>query len=302
MASAGVPSAAAISIPFDNPRRVAGRGAESLADRTRHGPVEIVAERPERKRRGLGGCSAAGDFPKPRLETLLRAHQLARQLRVEIALPVDARDDGVTILDGTIGRDPGPLGVRAQCRQPNSPFVELCPRGRQGVESALVRGEAVAVASSQRRDHPRGRPETPRVRNGEHHPEIAALAELVQFREPRAQFRPFRLLLLLEPPDFRVDRRQLRGRLPGLRIALAQFHRPDLPCELELAQIAKQRALFRGQTIRLVMQRLETFGRARRERLGTRAIRELLPRRARRAAGRAEQQWRVSQVFCGRKL
>ena len=100
-------------MPLDSPAPAARRGAESLADRSWHGPVEIVPERPERQDRGLGGRRAAADLLQPRLETLLRADQLARQLRVEIALPVYAFDDGVAILDGTVGRDSSPRRVRA---------------------------------------------------------------------------------------------------------------------------------------------------------------------------------------------
>ncbi len=93
--------------------------------------------------------------------------------------------------------------------------------------------------------------------------------------------------------------------MPGLRGALAQFLRPDLPGELELPQIAKQGALFDRQAISFVMQRLEAVGGAGRERLGSRAIRQLSPEKC---SGQQnehnEQNCRggFHRVFCGRKL
>ena len=259
--------------PVRHPAAVSSRDAVTLADGSGHRPVEVVAERPQRQGRGRRGGGAAGQPAKAGLKILLRTHQLARQLGGEIALPVDAHDERVSILHGPIRRGLRSFGPGAQRRQAAGLFVERCSRGGQRIESPLVRGESVAIAPGQRCHHSRRLPETMRVGNGEHHPEVTPLPELVQLDEPRVQRRQFRLLLSLEPPDFVVEGRE-RGRCGrGVRVDLPELFRPDLPFQLGAPQIAKQRPFFRGETVGFGVQRLQALLSAGGKGLSTCAIR-----------------------------
>ena len=65
--------------------------------------------------------------------------------------------------------------------------------------------------------------------------------------------------------------RAVRGDLP-------QLFGFDFPVDFELAQIAEQRPLLGRQPVGFALQRLQTFGRAARERLGARAIGRLTGR------------------------
>src|SRR5580704_7779149 len=81
-----------------NLNSVRGRAADSIspvepqADGTRSWPVEIAAERAQRQRRRLRRRPARAELAKRDLQLLLCRLQLARQLRVQIAAPVDVPD------------------------------------------------------------------------------------------------------------------------------------------------------------------------------------------------------------------
>ena len=88
MARASAPSEAAISMPFG------GRAAaEPARDRPVDRPVEGAAERPERQLGRLGGRRAGRQIAQRRLQLLLGGLQLARELRVQVALLVDVADE-----------------------------------------------------------------------------------------------------------------------------------------------------------------------------------------------------------------
>ena len=99
-ARTGAPSAAAISMPFDEP---APRCRPTAPNRWRTGPgdrpVEVAAERAG-SATTVGSAAAAPPAiaASRRLQPLLRAQQLAGELRVQVAPPIDVVDEGFALV------------------------------------------------------------------------------------------------------------------------------------------------------------------------------------------------------------
>ena len=176
----------------------------------------------------------------------------------------------------------GALGFQAKAVELPPPFFERHARRPQLVERALTRrrrdrGRAWRARASVLRRLA----DLPHVGRREQQPQIAALAELVDVDEPRSQFGPAGRFLALELARSLFVRRQLRRDLRPVGRDLPQFLGFDLPIDLQLAQVAEQRPLLRGERVRFALQRLQTLGRAPRQRLGARAVRRLREQRRR---------------------
>jgi hypothetical protein len=138
-----------------------------------------------------------------------------------------------------------------------------------------VRRDALAILRRQRGHHARGLPKPGQIRGREQQPHVASASELVQADEPRAQLRARGVLFVLERLNLLIDRVELLRRGGDLLVGAPQFFGFDLAVELQLAQVAEERALLRREPVGFVVQRLQPVGRAARERFGLRAVRFL---------------------------
>ena len=223
------PSGAAISMPFD---------AEPRLKRRLHlpvgGPAEDRRGRAERQRGGFGRRDsrrgrAAGHVAEHGLQLLLRGLQLAGELRVQVALPIDVAHELEARLRGALRRRLRPFRRRfagvarsalALARAPSRVALQLGER-------LLMRGDAIAIELGQRGDGPRRLTEVPQVGGREEQPQIPRLAELVDFDEPRAQLR-------LGCALGRLQRRPSARRSPPARPRPSRRRRPaasSLPIE-----------------------------------------------------------------------
>jgi len=77
------------------------------------------------------------------------------------------------------------------------------------------------------------------------------------------------LLERLHPRDRRVE---LTAKLRRVGVEPLHLFGADLAFDLELLDVVQQRTLFGGEAIGLVLQRLQPFGRAPRQRFGAGAV------------------------------
>lgn len=143
-----------------------------------------------------------------------------------------------------------------------------------------MRGDPLAILRGERRDHARGLPHAPHVSGREQQAQISSTPEFVQADEACAQFGAFGELFLLEPATLPVERVELLRRGVHPCVGPSQFLRLDLPLELELLQVAKERSFLCREAISLAVERLQPIGGATRQRLGLRAIGLLRAERA----------------------
>ena len=135
-----------------------------------------------------------------------------------------------------------------------------------------MRGNAIAIEFRESRGRARCLAQAPDVRGGEQQPRVSSLAELVHFDESGLELRPFRVIFSLELRQFFGDGRPLGFDLRRLGIELAELLDLDLPFDLQLAQIAEQRAFLRGELVGFAAQRLHALAGARSERFGAGAV------------------------------
>ena len=163
-------------------------------------------------------------------------------------------------------------GARAP-RAPRARASSACCSLLQLGERLRVRRDAIAIELGERGDRPRRLAEAPQIRRRQQQPEVARLAELVDFDEARAAARAARrasdCLQRVHPRACLVE---LSLDLRGVGVDPLQLLALDLPLDLELAQIADAACAPRRQSIGFALQRLQPFGRAPRERLGPRAL------------------------------
>ena len=233
-------------------------------------PVEIAAKWTQ------GQCGriarSARDVAQPRLQILLRAHEFAGELGIEVALLIDIPDEGVAILKGPLGCGLRFVRVEPERLETIRALAQGAPRASQHFEPALMRGKPVSVAARQRGQHSRGLPDAPRVRKRQHQPEVPSASQFVQLDDARAKLRPGRLFLLFELPDLRIDHVDLLGGVLRFRVHFPEFFRLDLPLDLETSQLAQERAFLGRELVRFALQRLQAVGGAGGKGFGLRAI------------------------------
>ena len=173
------------------------------------------------------------------------------------------------------------LGVGAQLLELPCARLELRARRLQLGERALMLGDALAIEVGERGDRARGLGDAPQIRGREQQPQIAALSELVDLDEARAEAGPLGEVPLFELPRAVGGVGKIGGRLLRLGIDPAELLGFHLPLDLELPQIAEQRLLLRRELVGFALQRLEALGRPPRERLGARAVGLLREKRIR---------------------
>ena len=249
----GVPSAAAISMPLR--LTPAAGAAEALPDGAGHRPVEVAAEGPSGKAPAAASCAAGAgrQLAQRGLQRCCGRVQLAGELRVQIAALVDVADQRVASCDRLRRLRPArvrpPRGAtRARVRRSSSVVRDALSSS----SAALMRGDPLAIAPGDRGHHARRLAELPHVGRRQQQPEIAALSQLVELDEPRLQLGRARACsCCLEPRDFRVERPSSAATRVGVGFGLPQLLVLDLPLELEPAQVAEQRPLFRAPAGRL---------------------------------------------------
>src|SRR4029079_11503138 len=103
--------------------------------------------------------------------------------------------------------------------------------------------------------------------------DVAAATELVDLDEPRAQVGALGQILLFQRRDLPAGiGHRLLHRL-DLAIGVVQRIGLQLAVDLELAEVAEERALLRGELIGLALEGLQPRRRARRLRFGARPLR-----------------------------
>ena len=274
-------------------RRIAGGPCRRPASRGRCGTAGGAGSRARRPR-------AAADLLEPRLELLLRAMQFARQLRVEIALPIDVVDERVALLDGRSAAA-RPLAASARAAaQASGPFARA--------ESAR-RPARRAAAGARRRDRDRGgparRPSAPPGRGAGCRTSRAAAAGSGPVRActvPTSRARSsgaFATAPALEPRDLPRRAPPARAAASASRVALAQFLVLDLRSSSSWRR-SPSSVRSRGQPIGFLMQRLQAIGRARARALRSARTIGLLPESAPRQHERAATTRTAEAGFTGR--
>ena len=160
------------------------------------------------------------------------------------------------------------LRRRPRCSSDGAGSLELGQR-------ALACDDAVAIELGQDGQNAGRLSNLTNIRRGEKQAQIASLAQLVDVDQPRAQLRTARRFLLLEVLHPPAVRRQLGGDLRAVRDDLPKLLRLDLALDLELPQVAEQRAFFSCQAVGFLPEHLEPVGGALRQRLGSRPVRRL---------------------------
>ena len=260
--TASAPSGAAISMPFDAEPRLKRRFTSPL---TGHG--RSPRKRPQRQRGGFGRRDswrghAAGHVAQHRLQLLLRGLQLARELRVQVALLIDVAHEVEARLRGALGRAPAPLRRRFAAprgRRARSSSAGACSSARRASADATRRGRDRAWPARPRSASP-GRDAADRGSKG-------AAADIAPGRacrsRPAARAAPAGLrapgLQRLHPLG---GRRQLGLDLRGVGGQPLQLFRTELALDLQLPQLAEQRAFLRGEPIGFALEGLQPLGRA----------------------------------------
>ena len=270
-----MPTTVVISMPL-------GELAAAAADwpkRWRSGPVAGQSSSPRSAGNGSAAGTAGADGSRRRqiaqrgLQALLRVHQLAGQLRVQVAPPIDVGDQRLVLLQCGRSSRLGALrcrrGSEASCARRSSRAVPAC---LQLVDAPLMRRHPIAVAPRDRGDHARGLSDIAGFGRRQEQPDVAALSKLVQLDEPGTERGTLGLLLRVEARQLFVEPGEVGGCALFVGLRLAELFVLDLTFQLQAAQVPEQRARLRGEPVRFLVQRLEPFAGRCGERLGTRAI------------------------------
>ncbi len=302
METTGVPSFAAISTPLT----VALAAPEPHAHGAGGRPVELASERAERQR-FEGRRGTRGRLAQRRLQTLLRHLQFAGQLRVEVAPAVDVGQERVLPGHRALRRGLRPGRFDAQRR-------ERCAAGSQrGAgclerrKALLVRQNPLAVPALDGGDKARGLGHLPCIGGRHEQPQVASLAEFVQIDEAGLDRRPLRDVFGLEASHFGIERAELGRSRRDVRLDAPELFSLDLAIDLELAEIAEQRARLGRESVGLLLQHAQAVAGPLRARFGAVAARRLRrSRRDRQARGEPNHEphpdptaWASYHVKCG---
>ena len=195
-----------------------------------------------------GSCAASlGTFrcqiAQRRLQFLLSGLQLAGQLRVQVASLVDVADEvGFRIL-GALRGGLRFFNRRARRRELGVARLERLLFLFQLRERLGVRRDAIAIEFGQRGDGARRLTEALQIRGRQQQAEVARLAQLVDLDQPLLQLGQFGARRFLEPIHARARLVELALQLGGIGVDPLQLFRLQLTLDLQLAQVAEQRAL-----------------------------------------------------------
>ena len=239
-------------MPFDagapRPNRRAD-GAGRPASRGRRGTAGAAARPASAARR------AGGEIAQRRLQLLLRGLQLARELRVQIAPAVDVADEVAARLRGALRRRPARFRAAArERRELRAPRLERRARRLRARRAcAACVGDAIAIELGERGDRARRLAEAPQVGRREQQAQIARLAELVDLDEPRRSSGAAAradACSVVHPRRWSASSSVCT--CAASASTLLELLGLDLPLDLELAQVAEQRALLatRGDRLR----------------------------------------------------
>src|SRR4029453_2265398 len=121
-------------------------------------------------------------------------------------------------------------------------------------------------------DHARCAAELAEIRGRQQQSQIARSAKLVDLDEPSPHIRAFGQILLLELKDAIARSGELRRHFVRVGAHALEVLELDLSFEFEAGEVVQKRSLLRGELIRLLLQRLESFRCMASPRFGLRSI------------------------------
>ena len=123
-----------------------------------------------------------------------------------------------------------------------------------------MRAHPLTVERGERGDRAVGPPHVAGIVDAEQQPEIAAASQLVDLTQARGQAGHLRGLRTFEGLQMRVGRRQFRGGGRQPRLGLLLLFEPDVPLDLEPAQLHQQRLFRREQLLGLGLKGAQPLG------------------------------------------